>query len=74
MEPQPVRHATLTQSTRSIQAKSSFLAMIFARLVESLRKASGDHVKGRSMISITNPDGLPAAKQEVLTRHFTDLL
>ena len=44
------------------------------RLVESLRKAAGETVKGQSMISITSPGTLPASKQKALTKVFTNLL
>ncbi len=44
------------------------------RLVESLRRVAGDQVKGQSMISITNPGTLPAARQKALTKVFADLL
>ena len=44
------------------------------RLVESLRRIASDHVKGQSMISITNPGTLPTSKQKRLTKAFTDLL
>ncbi len=44
------------------------------RLVESLRNVAGEAVKGKSMISITSPGTLPAAKQKALTKVFTDLL
>ena len=44
------------------------------RLVESLRRIAGDHVKGQSMISITSPGALSAPKQKALTKTFTDLL
>lgn len=45
-----------------------------ARLVESLRQAAGDRVKGQSMISITNPGVLPASKRKALMKVFIDLL
>ena len=44
------------------------------RLIESLRDVAGEAVKGHSMISITSPGTLPAAKQKALTKVFTDLL
>lgn len=43
-------------------------------LVESMRNAAGDHVKGQSMISITIPGELPPSKRKALTKVFTDLL
>jgi hypothetical protein len=45
-----------------------------SRLVESLRRAAGDSVKGQSMISIPNPGELPASKQKALMKTFTDLV
>ena len=44
------------------------------RLVESLRQAAGDQVKGQSMISIISPGTLPSAKQKALTKVLADLL
>jgi hypothetical protein len=43
-------------------------------LVNSLRDAAGDQCKGQSMISITSPGSLPAAKLKALTKALTDLL
>ena len=56
------------------QLKKQLGESVCNRLVESLRKVAGDQVKGQSMISITSPGTLPAAKQKALTKVFTDLL
>lgn len=43
-------------------------------LVASLRSIAGDQLLGKSMISLTNPGALAAAKRKSLTKAFTDLL
>ena len=45
-----------------------------AALQKSLRDAAGDHVLGKSMISIVRPGELSAAEQEKLTKVFCDLI
>ena len=44
------------------------------KLVESLRTAAGDRVKGQSMVSIMDPGGLPTPKQKALLKAFVELL
>jgi len=43
-------------------------------LIDSLRTAAGDRLKGQAMISIKDPGGLPKPKQKALTKSLGDLL